>query len=512
MEENRWGKTKTLLLLAALTLTFYITYKVHLTRPYPLHVDEWQHMAMARCTIEGGRICSVNPYFSDEPALLNLEGGFHAMVSMLSIVGGTDLVRNHRFMPALFACISAAILFAAVRRRNTFLAAFFSAVFMASVRSNINVLGFMFFTPLTLAIPLIYALFLTVPEAVAKARDGFLIASTAVWGGIALIHPPSALILVPATVLYGVLEWRNVFLHWRFYLKSGAVILLVSSLIFLAAWEYRIKPTYVQSYGIKNADDFTLLSKLVSFGKKVRHVDIDYDLIDFYGRTQAVLALLGLAIAIRRREWFTALWPATMLVWLEVTAASDTQVLVYYQRMFYYALISLVPLAGIGAGTLVGFFDTTLRSDRFKAGAKRGLLLLVVAVAVGYIISSSFENYFVMHPKAPLYNIMDESEYLILSKLEQNHGEGNVVYADKWTSVIVYPVTGNKVVHMVTANLWGRDENDLDNAFSKMTCDEKKDFTRRYKVDFMLTRSRLNCTFLKLEGEEGGDYLYKVNP
>ncbi len=68
-----------LMLLSVLGLAFYIAFIPHLNYPYPLHVDEWVHIAYSKAMLQTGSTTFVEPFFGQSTYSLsfNLEAGFH---------------------------------------------------------------------------------------------------------------------------------------------------------------------------------------------------------------------------------------------------------------------------------------------------------------------------------------------------------------------------------------------------------------------------------------------------
>ena len=87
----------------------------------------------------------------------------------------TNLVLFYKFLPAIWAVFSAlALFFLVYKKTNDFYLGILAIIFFASIKSNLNLLGLWFFTPLTFSIPfiLLYIYFFT--EGIEK-RDNQMI-------------------------------------------------------------------------------------------------------------------------------------------------------------------------------------------------------------------------------------------------------------------------------------------------------------------------------------------------
>src|SRR3989338_2897351 len=115
-----------ILLAAVLVLGFLVIYKVHwdydyphinpyaeniriyeknVYYPYPMHADEWQHLASVQYMMDHGKIPSVNPNRQDTRHL-DLESGFHSFLAALFASMGLDPVLSYQFLAAAFMVVT----------------------------------------------------------------------------------------------------------------------------------------------------------------------------------------------------------------------------------------------------------------------------------------------------------------------------------------------------------------------------------------------------------------------
>ena len=148
-----------LTLILLLLFVFLLVYSPHFSYKYPLHVDEYHHIAKAINFIENKEL-NIVPNYQHQPYSPNLEPGFTIFLSLLAFAK-LDLILFYKFLPAIFAALAAFTLFHLMFYiTKNFYLAISSIVFFASLKSNINLHGLWFFTPLTLAMPLIFLFFL----------------------------------------------------------------------------------------------------------------------------------------------------------------------------------------------------------------------------------------------------------------------------------------------------------------------------------------------------------------
>ena len=50
-------------MLPIMALAFYIAFIPHQGYPYPIHVDEWVHLAFSKAMVQAGSTTFVDPFF-----------------------------------------------------------------------------------------------------------------------------------------------------------------------------------------------------------------------------------------------------------------------------------------------------------------------------------------------------------------------------------------------------------------------------------------------------------------
>src|SRR5690606_35896863 len=130
----------------------------------------------------------------------NIESGFHFLLFLSSYL--IDLVLNYKYLPALWATFSALTLFYLVYKKsgNNFYLGLLSIIFFASIKSNVNILGLWFFTPLTFAIPFIFLYFYLFTEGVEKENTKMVIGSLLIMIFLLPFHAISVLFSIPVLI------------------------------------------------------------------------------------------------------------------------------------------------------------------------------------------------------------------------------------------------------------------------------------------------------------------------
>src|SRR3989344_9519385 len=98
-----------LILIPSLIFVFLLVYSPHFSYKYPLHADEYHHIAKALYFLETGNLNSIPNYYH-QPYSPNLEPGFTLFLSILFFLKLNPIL-FYKFLSAIFATLAAFILF-----------------------------------------------------------------------------------------------------------------------------------------------------------------------------------------------------------------------------------------------------------------------------------------------------------------------------------------------------------------------------------------------------------------
>jgi asparagine N-glycosylation enzyme membrane subunit Stt3 len=92
-----------LMLLLILGLAFYIAFIPHQDYPYPLHVDEWIHLAKSKAMLQAGSTTFVDPFTGQGTISIssNLESGFQLFWGVFQSISGISWMDIFRYFPSI---------------------------------------------------------------------------------------------------------------------------------------------------------------------------------------------------------------------------------------------------------------------------------------------------------------------------------------------------------------------------------------------------------------------------
>jgi len=211
MASGSWMNKKTLLLIIALLFTSFIVYSPHVTYTLPFHLDEWTHISnVVRIHEEG-----LSYFLNHSP----VEFGFDMILLLISFF--TDLIAIYHLLPAINAVVIAGVLFYFLKRQFNFWVGLFSIIFLASLKSNVNVLGLWFYVPVIGNIILVYTCLFFLEQSQNKPQKIYWIALLLFL--IAFIHPSSFLIVFLVTLIYLSFHHKFVIKHKHYFIPFLAL-------------------------------------------------------------------------------------------------------------------------------------------------------------------------------------------------------------------------------------------------------------------------------------------------
>ncbi|MBI4158713.1 hypothetical protein HY500_00460 [Candidatus Woesearchaeota archaeon] len=460
-----------LLLLCSLLLVFFLVYSPHFSYKYPLHADEYQHIGKAIGFLESKNL-NFNPYLPDQPYHPNLEPGFTIFLAILLSIPINPMF-YYQILPALFAVLASFILFRLMYHiTKNFYISILSILFFASLKSNVNLTGLWFFTPLTLAIPIFFLTLLLFLKWQDEKKSFLLPLLT--FTMLFFIHPLSAILIY---LLLSLLLFINKDL--KKVLFSLLIPVILTAILLLLSFK-------------ESSNVFSLVLDWLIVEKGWGSIELVYFLPSFYNIIPFLLALIGIYPSLKDKKlrlFVMGLLLTTSLIFLFNNLKFS--IIFPYQRIIYYSLIIMVPLSA------VGLFFILEPVKKYK------IVIITLLILVSF---SAFYNYYDQKDQ-PLYHVIDDKDYAALLFLKQFPQSTIIVPLQQ--SSAVYPITKHKVIGMTQSALLGGNWNKV-KEFYETNCANKESIMKVYKIKYVFSKNKLDCKFLE-EIYSKGNYIYKPN-
>jgi len=142
-------KSDYLILLPVVALAFYIAFIPHLNYPYPVHLDEWTHLACSNQIIEQASVVGLTDPFSGGAPIENqeLEVGFHLFWAIFHQISGISWLFIFRYFPSIIFIITVLSVYVLAQRQGF---GWQAALFTCLITTTVGILGPAFMVPVAM--------------------------------------------------------------------------------------------------------------------------------------------------------------------------------------------------------------------------------------------------------------------------------------------------------------------------------------------------------------------------
>ena len=312
---RRLISTDHLYLVPILVLAFYIAFIPHQNYLYPLHVDEWVHLARSGAMLEAGSITFPHSFL--------LEAGFHLFWGVFQSISGISWLTIFRYFPGVIFIITILSVYVLARRQGF---GWEAALFACLIPTTIGILGPALMVPVSMGL-------LFIPLSLFLAFN-----FRSIWSYLLIfiftcfllsIHAPSAICLAIVLGPY-------ILLNLKGNLKHSLGMALAVAIPFLAPFPWIFSMLLPTAKSLLTQQSPTELVQLPS-------------VIQTYGYIPILCCLIGtfmLAIRGGKRNYGLILGFLAMLVMLVTFFTFHYGVSIMYERGLMYMML----LIGIVSG------------------------------------------------------------------------------------------------------------------------------------------------------------------
>lgn len=454
---------KTLLLILILLLAFFMAVIPHVGYAYPVHLDEWLHLAESKALIEAGSINYPDPFSGNETTglLSSQEVNYHLLLAELQQVSGIDWLVLFQFGPSLVFVFTVLAVYVLCRREGYGLEA---AFFTCLIPTTVGLMGPGFMVPVALGLSFIpLSLFLAFRIKFWPAYLLIFIIACFLW----LLHPPTAAVLYIVIAPYILLNLKG---DWRHSFGLSAALLV--PILMALPWMW--------------SELLPALIRLQVAHPLPSHVDIPALLLMF-GLLPLILCVIGVVVLARR--WDRRSYGLILGLVLLLTTGL---VLLWFQYGMYILYLRGLHTALLLMGIIAGAGLLWVRSIKPPAGS---LLCAAVVVAVLAMAVPS-------RTAIPYYHMIDDEDYRAFTWIgAHSEADDGPVLLDPWQASAFTTLSGRKVYSQITSGLGTDDEIILDFLSSNGA---NSVFLRENKVTLLYTH--LPCGNTDLDKISGNIY------
>ena len=477
-------KSRVFLIILVSIFVFLLVYTPHYNYPFPSHIDEWHHITEAM-KIEAGEYTG---------------GGFAYRIGfqilLLLLLKITNLVLIYKFLPALWAVFSALVLFSVVYKKTNkqFYTAILAMIFFASIKSNVNITGLWFFTPLSFSIPFIFLYIYFFTEGIEKQNKKLILISLAVMIFLLFFHSISVLFAIPFLFIYSLFNFKYLKKEWKFF--SAFLIIPVMGTLF---YKFLAKNSW-ESLPIN-------LFQALQFKYGWGVLEIDNSFFELYSLVGYLLAIMGLIFIFKNKENLKKyiaylLWPIAVLIMIIIYKITGVSYLSPYQRNLYYFVIGLPVLSAFGLNYLFGLIKKPININYIESGEEifKKTIFIIIFILIMFF---TFLFYTDIPDNIKLYEVIDSNDYqalLFLSTLPKS-----TVMALSGISTAMYSISKHEPI--ATYFFYGNRKN-VKEFFSAEDCRTKQKILDKYKAKYVLSKFKIDCGWELIYDK--GDYIYEI--
>ena len=471
---------KNYILITILLLIFLLILSPRIDNSYPTHIDEWHHITE-----------SIKLNYQLPSGITAAKAGFHYVLLILGSL--TNLILIYKFLPALWAILTAIILFHIIKNqtnhlKSSFLIAIATIIFFASIKSNANLTGLWFFTPLTFSIPFIYLYIYLFSKGIQEQNKKLIIYSLAIIIFLIPIHSISVLFAIPLLTIYLLSNLNYLKKEYKFFLIF-LLIPIIGIIFYMQIMNLGFMPAIAD-----------ILSQL-QFKHGWGVLEANNSPFELYSLIGYILAVLGVFYLITNKEnlkkyLIYLIWPITILISIFIFKQTGISYLSPYQRNLYYFAISLPFLSALGLYYLIKKINPNTQ--------KKKILTFILIIIILFL---TFQSYYKLPEKMQLYQNINQNNYESLQFLKTQPLNPNTkVIAPALIATTIYPITNHQP--LATTFFYG-DRNLLFQFFLSKDCNTKNQIIRKYNVSYVLTNQAINCNW-EIIYDKNNNMIYKV--
>ncbi len=360
-------------ILVILGLAFCMTYFPHHNYPYPIHGDEWVHLAYSNALLQAGSTIFNDPFYGEsglDPEVYgveyDLESGFHLFWVIFQLVSGISWLTIFRYFPSIIFVITVLTVYIFTKKEGFgWEAAFLTCL----IPTTVGILGPAFLVPLAMGllfVPLMFYIMFNF-----QTWHSYLILCV-IFFFLIIMHPPSAVIIFTILIPFILLNLRRTFKH-----SLGMALALVIPFAASLPWTLNILvPT---------------MKDLLTVQASVSYTDIPL-LIQTYGYLPIACSSLGIIFLLikggkKNQGLFFGL--VALLILLLIFSRLHYGLPILYKRGLVYLILMLSIFAGAGLAWVRTISFTSKPANVVKsffarnAGGILCLVIICVVLAIG---------------------------------------------------------------------------------------------------------------------------------
>lgn len=433
---HRAFKSDYLKLLPIMGLAFYIAFIPHQNYPYPVHLDEWQHLAFFNEIIKEGSVVGLsNPFFGGAPIINNQIGevSFHLYWVVFYLISGISWLTIFRYFSGIIFMITVLAVYVLARRQGFgWEAAFLTCL----IPTMVGILGPAFMVPAAMGL-----LFVSLSLFIAFNFSNFwsYMVLLTFLSFMFLLHAPTAVVLIVILIPYILLNLKD-----NFKYSLGLILAVTIPVLIVLPWIWELVLPQLKALLISQS-----IPPFVSIPR----------IIESYGYFPVSLCLLGVfSLGIKRRKGgFGLLFGLlALLLVLVIKYTFHYGPGLIYLRGLTFMMLMMGIIGGAGLRLvrnirLPSKFSIRLKMPFISENMGNALCLVLIGLTLATCIP--------VRRDIPYYHMIDEEDYKAFVWIKENVDSSyDKAILDPWKSTAFTAITGKTVYTRIGAKPGPSDE------------------------------------------------------
>ena len=417
----RLGRHDYVKLVPILALAFYIAFIPNQNYPYPVHIDEWRHIAESNALLQAAATNHHDP-FTGGTAIFRmlLESGFHLFWGVFHQISGISWIAIVRYFPSIIFMLTVLSVYNLTRREGF---GWEAALFTSLMPTTVGIMGPAFFVPVALALPFVpLSLFIVFNY---RTRWSY-VALFLITGFLMAMHPPSAISMAIILAPFILLNLKGDFRH-----SLGMILAVILPFLLTLPLTYPLVFSTAQSLFAQQ------------FGLQFHSIP---RVIQMYGYLPISAALLGTAVmAIRgsKQDYSLVLGLLVLLLMLALFWSLHIGEVMMYLRGLLFMMLMLGIVAGAGLMWVKRLKLPEIISIRIKVPfISRNVGVILCIVLIGFTLAIAVPS----RQSATYYRMIDVEDYEAFMWIRNNLGTNyEKALLDPWKATAFTAITGKYV-------------------------------------------------------------------
>lgn len=418
---------------AFVLLAFLVAVGPRFDYPYPIHVDEWTHLAYADALIQNENLPHADPLYGMESVPFRPELGFRVLLGELRLATGLSWDGMFPYIcGGLFALFAISMLYLGYAAGAGPLV----GILALGTPTTIRFLGPAYAVPVSVGLLFLATLALIFLSPATKTRWQLPVIVALLSAGTLLVHPPTAMVVVPLVVVSGLYLGRGDKRARNWPARLCVILGISLPLVWFISLSGTLRSELLSEAGVSAGSGQGLVQDFVYYAGYVRLVLL----------AAAVFTIVFWKIW-GEKSWIHMFLLAVYGGWLTFIGLHAGGLLPaanFYDRSWLYLDVTMSVIAGIGLMVLTRRFTGRMSGGLTASPWLRTAALLTLTFAVA-------GNAWYVRANEPTYRLAADTTMADFEWIRENLGDVPGLTLIDPVLAVTYPAVAGRPVYASVA-------------------------------------------------------------